>query len=87
MFCCIFFCLVTSLNGKSTITYKDISVTTETEKYVVFASTTDYPKAIPVIINHESTRNSIDIVTRDGSDWIIFSNKAQKIIIRMYILP
>ena len=38
------------------------------------------------IINHEKFRNSIDIVSIDSTDWIIYSNVSQRVTIRMYLL-
>ena len=77
---------VNELNSKG-VTFKDIAVETQQNKYVIFASTTDFPLAIPVITNHGKTRNTIDIISRDSTDWIIYSNYSQKVTIRMHILP
>ena len=74
------------VNSKG-VTFKDIAVETQQNKYVIFASTTDFPLAIPVITNHGKTRNTIDIISRDSTDWIIYSNYSQKVTIRMHILP
>ena len=74
------------LNSKK-ITFKDVRVTTQKNEFVVFASTSEFPLAIPVIINHSNTRNSIDIVSKDSTDWIVYSNYEQDLVIRMHILP
>ena len=73
-------------NSKSRIIFKDVTIKTEKDNYVVFASSKEYQLAIPVIINHEKFRNSIDIVSIDSTDWIIYSNVSQRVTIRMYLL-
>ena len=75
-----------SVNSKSRIIFKDVTIKTEKDNYVVFASSKEYQLAIPVIINHEKFRNSIDIVSIDSTDWIIYSNVSQRVTIRMYLL-
>ena len=77
---------VNELNSKSRIIFKDVTIKTEKDNYVVFASSKEYQLAIPVIINHEKFRNSIDIVSIDSTDWIIYSNVSQRVTIRMYLL-
>ena len=74
------------VNSKSRIIFKDVTINTEKDNYVVFASSKEYQLAIPVIINHEKFRNSIDIVSTDSTDWIIYSNVSQRVTIRMYLL-
>lgn len=76
-----------ALENSKGVTFKDIAVETQQNKCVIFASTTDFPLAIPVITNHGKTRNTIDIISRDSTDWIIYSNYSQKVTIRMHILP
>lgn len=77
---------INELNSKSRIIFKDVTIKTEKDNYVVFASSKEYQLAIPVIINHEKFRNSIDIVSIDSTDWIIYSNVSQRVTIRMYLL-
>lgn len=77
---------VNELNSKK-ITFKDVRVTTQKNEFVVFASTSEFPLAIPVIVNHSKTRNAIDIVSKDSTDWIVYSNYEQDLVIRMHILP
>ena len=77
---------INELNSKSRIIFKDVTIKTEKDNYVVFASSKEYQLAIPVIINHEKFRNSIDIVSIDSTDWIIYSNFSQHVTIRMYLL-
>ena len=74
---------VNELNSKK-ITFKDVQVTTQKDKFVVFASTSEFPLAVPVVVNHGKTRNTIDIVSRDSNDWLVYSNYEQNLIIRMY---
>ena len=74
------------VNSKSRIIFKDITIETKKDGFVVFASSTEFPLAVPVIINHEIFRNSIDIVSKDSTDWIIYSNFSQHVTIRMYLL-
>ena len=64
-----------------------MKVTTQKDKFVVFASTSEFPLAIPVIVNHGKTRDTIDIVSRDATDWLVYSNYEQNLVIRMHILP
>ena len=77
---------INELNSKSRIIFKDVTIKTEKDNYVVFASSKEYQLAIPVIINHEKIRNSIDIVSIDSTEWIIYSNVSQRVTIRMYLL-
>ena len=77
---------VNELNSKK-ITFKDVKVTTQKDKFVVFASTSEFPLAIPVIVNHGKTRDTIDIVSRETTDWLVYSNYEQNLVIRMHILP
>lgn len=74
------------LNSKSRIIFKDVIIETKKDEFVVFASSTEFPLAVPVIINHRISRNSIDIVSKDSTDWIIYSNFSQHVTIRMYLL-
>lgn len=74
------------LNSNSRITFNDITIETKKDDIVVFASSKEYPLAIPVIINHGTIRNSIDTISEDGNEWIVSSNVSQVIVIRMYIL-
>ena len=53
---------------------------------VKFANDTEYFNTIPVIWNHSADRNSIDIISRDSNEWIIYSNKEQQITIRMFTI-
>ena len=62
-------------------------VTTQKNDFVVFASTSEFPLAIPVIVNHSKTINAIEIVSKDSTDWIVYSNYEQDLVIRMHILP
>lgn len=73
-------------NSKSRIIFKDVIIETKKDEFVVFASSTEFPLAVPVIINHRISRNSIDIVSKDSTDWIIYSNFSQHVTIRMYLL-
>ena len=73
-------------NSKSRIIFKDITIDTKKDEFVVFASSTEFPLAVPVIINHGKSRNSVDIISRDGGDWIIYSNVVQRVVIRMHLL-
>ena len=74
------------VNSKSWIIFKDITIETKKDEFVVFASSTEFPLAVPVIINHEKNRNAVDIISRDGGDWIIYSNISQRATIRMHLL-
>lgn len=74
------------VNSKSRIIFKDVIIETKKDEFVVFASSTEFPLAVPVIINHRISRNSIDIVSKDSTDWIIYSNFSQHVTIRMYLL-
>ena len=74
---------VNELNSKK-ITFKDVKVTTQKDNFVVFASTSEFPLAIPVIVNHSKIRNAIDIISKDSTDWIIYSNCKQDVVIRMH---
>lgn len=76
-----------ALENSKKITFKDVRVTTQKDSFVVFASTSEFPLAIPVIVNHSKTRNAIDIVSKDSTDWIVYSNYEQDLVIRMHILP
>ena len=77
---------INELNSKSWIIFKDITIETKKDEFVVFASSTEFPLAVPVIINHEKYRNAVDIISRDGGDWIIYSNISQRATIRMHLL-
>lgn len=71
------------LNSKK-ITFKDVQVTTKKDNFVTFASASEFPLAIPVIINHSKSRCTTDIVSRDSTDWLVYSNYEQDLTIRMY---
>ena len=78
---------VTKLNSDLRIKkFTDIVVETIAGLPVTFASTRNYKHAIPVVVNHVSYRESIDVISIDAEDWIVVSNKSQTISIRMYIL-
>ena len=74
------------IKSNSRITFYDVTIETKKDNLVVFASSVEYPLAIPIIINHGTIRNSFDVISRDGNDWIVSSNVSQVIVIRMYIL-
>ena len=80
------FVFISVQNSNSRITFNDITIETKKDDIVVFASSKEYPLAIPVIINHGTIRNSIDTISEDGNEWIVSSNVSQVIVIRMYIL-
>lgn len=68
----------------SSLSYTDIRVETKEKNSVIFASVTDYPNAIPVVVGHSKSRTSTDIISADANDWCVYSDVTQNIVIRMY---